>query len=528
MSIQDADALRAPIKRRASSKGNLAHRAILLLGSLIASLVPIVALGGAQVTFSRLGGDGVTREHTTVRDFTYSGEACGYCTNNTFCLWAEYNQTVQSATDDGKLFFPGKNGTAVCSYQYCQGSQCGLLWDTGVDVIWDLQKEKDLGPEVCSEGEQPKHCGNPINTATGNKFQRETDISGIELGFDRYYNSLATAEPMTLGPKWTHSLNYRIDYSPATSGSLPTVVVSRPSGKRLQYEYASGTWQTDADIISKLQAVPGGGWTFQEGDARTVETYDASGRLTTINRPERSVQFVYNDGIIEASDNDFLLTAVSASDGRKLTFDYDTNRRLIAVHSPDGTQIGYAYDGNGMLATVTYADSKTRNYRYNESSYTDGANLPTALTGIIDERLNRFATFAYQADGRAISTEHSGGVESVAVAYNADGSSTVTRADGAVESRQFAELFGVRKLSQSSTSGAGSVRARGLALDSYGRTDVATDELGVTTDYDRNSRGSGRPTNRCCERSWGRAPDGSDGLARQLRCADRNAYLRQH
>ena len=46
---------------------------------------------------------------------------------------------------------------------------------------------------------------------------------------------------------------------------------------------------------------------------------------------------------------------------------------------------------------------------YNEPEHTGGANLPHALTGITDENGDRYATYQYQADGRAIATGHAGG-----------------------------------------------------------------------------------------------------------------------
>jgi len=44
----------------------------------------------------------------------------------------------------------------------------------------------------------------PINTATGNKFQQDTDFgSSLWLTFRRFYNSV-TVLPSTLGPQWRH------------------------------------------------------------------------------------------------------------------------------------------------------------------------------------------------------------------------------------------------------------------------------------------------------------------------------------
>jgi RHS repeat-associated protein len=62
-----------------------------------------------------------------------------------------------------------------------------------------------------------------------------------------------------------------------------------------------------------------------------------------------------------------------------------------------------------------------RNYSYNESTYTSGASLPTALTGIFDEGNVRYSTFHYNSSLRAISTEHGNGLEKYQIQYPADG-----------------------------------------------------------------------------------------------------------
>ncbi|MFX7793206.1 RHS repeat domain-containing protein, partial [Acinetobacter baumannii] len=64
-----------------------------------------------------------------------------------------------------------------------------------------------------------------------------------------------------------------------------------------------------------------------------------------------------------------------------------------------------AYDINGNLTSVTYPDNKTRRYIY------DNPNFPYALTGLTDENGARFTTWTYDAQGRAISSEHASGIE---------------------------------------------------------------------------------------------------------------------
>lgn len=78
--------------------------------------------------------------------------------------------------------------------------------------------------------------------------------------------------------------------------------------------------------------------------------------------------------------------------------------------------------------------------------YEDSLN-PRKLTGITDERGVRYATWAYDLQGRALSSEHAGGAEKVHITYNANGTSTVTNALGKKATYSFAVSQGVKHIS---------------------------------------------------------------------------------
>ena len=89
---------------------------------------------------------------------------------------------------------------------------------------------------------------------------------------------------------------------------------------------------------------------------------------------------------------------------------------------------------------MTYPDATVRIYHYEDMAY------PNHLTGITDENGDRFATFTYDADGNAISTEHGGGQERFALAYDTDTQTTVTDASGTQAVMTFEENLGVKNL----------------------------------------------------------------------------------
>lgn len=380
-------------------------------------------------------------------------------------------------------------------YPWNQATQsCALSCPGGYTDPWNpgqcLDLAKSLGGNSCGV-----LCGNPINVATGNKYQREDDLKlSPLLYFSRHYNSHPTARSDLLGLKWTHSYSRAVEYVSDPS-ETQTATVGRPDGRRLRFIYNEGQWKADADVAATLVRHDGAagdllGWTFTPQDGREVEDYDARGRLLQITSPDDVVVFAYNNGVIENNANDFRLTRVQAQDGRSLVFEYDTSGRISKITDSSGSDYVYGYSSAGNLTSVRYPGGMSRTYVYNESAYTSGANLPAALTGIVHEDTQRFATFTYAANGKAISTEHAVGVEKVMVQYNVDGSASVTESLAQAQQRTFTTVLGVKKATAIVENCTGCVtRSRSYSYDANGYPDVVTDARGTTTNYDYSSRG---------------------------------------
>jgi len=123
------------------------------------------------------------------------------------------------------------------------------------------------------------------------------------------------------------------------------------------------------------------------------------------------------------------LSTVTDETGRTLTFRYSGDGSAVSLPSfeknrfttatgylesvtlPDGSELGYDYDHNRNLTRVRYPDETTREYHYENELY------PHHLTGLTDRTGVRFATWSYDAEGRANSSEHAGGVERVTLVY---------------------------------------------------------------------------------------------------------------
>jgi len=332
--------------------------------------------------------------------------------------------------------------------------------------------------QVASNDAAPTpHVSNPINVATGNKFQTETDIACAAhtgLNLTRYYNSQdTTASPFGKGwhSSWHHGLKL--------NGN--TVTVTRGDGRQdIFTNNGAGVYTADADVTSTLTAVGSNGsvtgWQLKLADD-SVETYLFGGQLASITTREgRTTTFAY--------DTNSNVTSVTGPFGHVMSFAYDASGHVSQARSPDGTVYAYTYDANNNLTSVTYPDGKRKQYLFENTAF------PNALTGIIDENGVRFATYAYDTQGRAISTEHAGGAERTTVAYNADGTSTVTDANGNARTYTFATQFGMMKITALSGAPDPKVGGSAFTYDANGFLASRTDYAGNVTTFTHDARGN--------------------------------------
>ncbi|UXY15518.1 hypothetical protein N8I74_00440 [Chitiniphilus purpureus] len=162
-------------------------------------------------------------------------------------------------------------------------------------------------------------------------------------------------------------------------------------------------------------------------------------------------------------------------------FTYNANTRLVRAETANGVTVNYAYDAVGHLVSVTHPDQTSRQYHYEDPN-------PYLLTGITDEAGVRYATWRYNADGEAISSEHAGGIDKVGLAFTQAGSTrTTTETDPLGTNRRYHfTQIGKRWLltGQDQPGGAGCGPASAtLGYDANGNVQSRTDFNGVRTTY---------------------------------------------
>jgi RHS repeat-associated protein len=417
--------------------------------------------------------------------------------------WAEYDPstcteissgawTLNSSPAYGTVSYGTVTAPAPCGGTFTYGAIYYTLTSTTAtsdtfSATWNSPDGMFSDPETFDlvTFDMAKNCGcndngsegNPISAATGNKFQTETDFVGAPntgLEFRRYYNSQSTVAPGEFGINW--SSTYQRSIISLSGGSIVQAV--HADGRVDTFMLNSGAYVGDPDVMDRLNRVPATGtqtgWQLIKADD-SIETYTLAGLLSTITtRAGLVTTLTYN--------NNNRLVTVTGPFGHTLTFG-TSGGRVVQMTVPDGGTYSYAYSASGNLASVTYPDGSQRQYLY------EIASLPNALTGIIDEDGNRFATWTYDFGGRVVLSQHAGGVELTTLTYNADGSTSVTDARGNVHSYAFTIQFGMVKQTAVTGVPVQSAGGRAFTYDANGFIASSTDWDGNVTTYTHDTRG---------------------------------------
>ncbi|MEM7084222.1 MAG: RHS repeat-associated core domain-containing protein [Pseudomonadota bacterium] len=359
--------------------------------------------------------------------------------------------------------------------------------------------DKNAGPKAC--------VGNPINVATGNKYQKQVDYAQSSLGLmlSRYYNSEDTTPPyLPTNPdrqtfqfgNWRSNFDKYIDapISPPTSGGNDPIVsvrAVRNDGNAYSFNQVGAQWISDGDVDLRLESVSDG-WQLTTTQG-TTELYDESGRLVgmrSIDGTQASIVYL-NDG--------FLIDSVEGPFGHSIRFNYNSDNQVEFATLPDGDQIEFAYT-NGLLTGVIYPadeypNQRTLTYLYNEPLFTGFNDLPGALTGIVDESGTRYATYTYQEDGKCTGSQHGLGEDLNNVVRIEYGNSSVFVRDSANALMSTIDYDipsddGVLRIIGSIGAGCPSCgSSASLGYNDDGYVNESVDRVNVRTAFTKNDRG---------------------------------------
>jgi RHS repeat-associated protein len=386
--------------------------------------------------------------HPSSTAFTWDTLNCGHSTGSVYV-----NDTEQS-------------GGSLTVYEGTDWSStsCETAWTNGlvttrsrtVDCPPDSMRRTGTDGSIeCVVPTCDCELGNPVNVGNGAKRQREVDYISAAPGgltFVRLYNSVGyfdvTPRTPTNNDYWRHNYASKVYGYPGNAYVMAAVV--RADGA-VRYFNLSGVevQNKDGAAYRMEKQVDGGGaltgWkiTTPESD---VELYDAQGKLTSITTRSGFVTTLAYDGQSR-------LQTVTDMFGRSITLGYDGSGRLSTMSDPASSSYAYGYDAQGRLSTVTYPDGKVRTYVY------ENATWRYALTGIVDERGARYATYGYDTFGRANSTEHAGFENKFTFSWNdftTTAQANVVDAFNTAHTYTFSKIGGTLKMTQHQRTGASS------------------------------------------------------------------------
>lgn len=359
-----------------------------------------------------------------------------------------------------------------------------------IDAYWPSLFEKKNNFHPKNNG-QPKSCpvGNPINSGTGNKFLTETDYQSKPsiLGFSRSYNSIESYTKSEIGNGWNHNFQKNIYYSDTSAPIIASIL--RKDGKVFGFQSTNNiNWNANEDdihdILERLfdtDGVTPVGWRYTTEDD-TVERYNEDGKLQSITDIKGNTQTLSYNAETE------LLETITTNSGKSLTFSYDASNRIETITNHTGQIWGYHYDVNNNLEYVDNPDSTIKQYHYEDS------NFLNALTGITDERGIRYATYEYDASGKAVASYHAGNAQRVDISYNdTDGTRQVTNSRGQSSTYSTATQLGVALVTDISGPGCSTCGTSNTSYnyDPANNNLLSKTENGITTRYGNyNSKGN--------------------------------------
>jgi RHS repeat-associated protein len=298
--------------------------------------------------------------------------------------YLQYFGVSVALSADGETGLIGGTGTAA-------NGGLGAAWTF---VQGFASPEEQYGRANQGEPSQYRTCvGYPINCATGNQIETQTDLSvggrGPGLHLTRTYNSQLAAKQTEAGPfgyGWTGPYSAHLVIGHPCELCSETATVYQDNGSTVPFRgapnstYVALPW-VQAKLVkegaSYIYTVPNQSTLRFNGAGQLTSEADRNGNTLTMNRN--------SEGRLE-----------SASDGagRKLSFAYNPEGFVESVKDPMGHTVKYSYEEGNLTRVTQPAEAAFRwQFKY------DSAHQMTEMT---DGR-GHAVTTEYDGSHRAIS-----------------------------------------------------------------------------------------------------------------------------
>jgi RHS repeat-associated protein len=251
-------------------------------------------------------------------------------------------------------------------------------------------EEEELGAGLFGEGSggappyKPCLEGYPVNCATGNQVETQSDLSvggrGPGLHLTRTYNSQAASEQGRQGVHgpfgygWAATDTAHLTF-PAACFRAPLceqqgVDVHEDNGSALYFEGNAGGPYTAVNPLVQATLVKEGSKFVYTLPSQTKLTFNEAGELTSrTDRNGNAVTLAYNA--------EKQLESATDGAGRKLTFKYNGSGEVESVTDPMGHTVKYEYEAGNLVGVTQPGEAGKRwKFKYNAehelTSETDG------------------------------------------------------------------------------------------------------------------------------------------------------------
>jgi len=245
----------------------------------------------------------------------------------------------------------------------------------GTGTIKELSGHLEIKNKVAvkSSANTPhrSECGDPVDCATGNFTETQTDFRiggrGVGLDLNRTYGAQAAAAGSVgmFGYGWSNSFGATL--TAEESGAKETLTDA--SGATTTFTRSGASWVAPSWSRSLLAGSAESGFTLTQ-PGQTKEKFDASGRLESVtDNNGNETSLAYNgSGKLE--------TIIDPS-GRKITLTYNGEGLVEKAKDPMGHEIKYAYESKNLKSvTLPGEASPSWQFKYDGShrmtSFTDG------------------------------------------------------------------------------------------------------------------------------------------------------------
>lgn len=215
--------------------------------------------------------------------------------------------------------------------------------------------------------------GKPVNNATGDETEEQTDIAiggrGPGLRITRTYDAFNAAEASEAGP-WGYG--WTGPYGASLSISGEKAIVHQQDGSAIEF-FKSGSSYTQGGWDEARLAKEGTGYIYTLPDQSKLE-FNSEGKLTKETDANGNANtLTYKEGKLEK---------VEDAAKRTLTFEYNGEGQVKAIKDPMGHTVSYTYSSK-QLASVTIEGKERWKYEYESphllKKITDGREHATTL-----------------------------------------------------------------------------------------------------------------------------------------------------